>query len=281
MTTQPGTPADLHHLRALTATTLAAALTHALTTGDRFADAHSAIRPATPTGDQPPGHMDLIRRECIFRLAHAAQLYPHGLLASDPMPSLESRDRLWPRPVRRDALLCAAAQLPHIPSRTLRPTTHPTATPASVTDRLHGSIRAAAQVAAMQLRSGTVCSLTKTINIGARDAARYLPPGYDSLIEREMTLRLALTLNLPANGALTPGLDFALAHATCNVSRSDLADLILGALRPVATGAATSATQVARRLTRVPRQSSGACGCACSRGGFCGGCGHAGCVGRR
>jgi len=29
------------------------------------------------------------------------------------------------------------------------------------------------------------------------------------------------------------------------------------------------------------RRSGGACGCACSSGGFCGGCGHAGCAGRR
>ncbi|MFD8560621.1 hypothetical protein ACFV1N_25390 [Streptosporangium canum] len=28
-------------------------------------------------------------------------------------------------------------------------------------------------------------------------------------------------------------------------------------------------------------RSGGACGCACSSGGFCGGCGHAGCAGRR
>ncbi|MET8630957.1 hypothetical protein ABZW30_46005 [Kitasatospora sp. NPDC004669] len=280
MSTRPGAPADLHHLRALTATTLATALAHALTTGDRFADAQGAIRPATLTGDEPPGHTDLVRRECVFRLAYAAQLYPISLLVSDPMPSLESRDRLWPRPVRRDALLCAAAQLPHVPSRAMGPATRPT-TSTSVTDRLQGSIRAAAQVAAVQLRSGTVCSLTKALNIAARDASRYLPSGYDALIEREMTLRLALTLNLSATGALAPSLDFALAHATRSISRSDLADLILGALRPVATGAATSATQAARRLTRVPRQSSGACGCACSRGGFCGGCGHAGCGGRK
>jgi len=29
------------------------------------------------------------------------------------------------------------------------------------------------------------------------------------------------------------------------------------------------------------RRPGGACGCACSSGGFCGGCGHAGCAGRR
>ncbi|MGW6482175.1 hypothetical protein ACWGDS_30580 [Streptomyces sp. NPDC055059] len=51
------------------------------------------------------------------------------------------------------------------------------------------------------------------------------------------------------------------------------------ATRPVATLNLPHPTPAPKRTAR--RRPAGPCTCACSTGGFCGGCGHAGCTGRR
>ncbi|WP_035851163.1 hypothetical protein [Kitasatospora azatica] len=281
MTAHQPTPATLPGLRALAATVLATAIAAALTADDRFADAHRQIHRIAPGPALPPGHTDLVRRESAYRLAHAAQLNPHGLLAPSPAPALEGRDRAWPRPIRSTALLTALAQLPATPDRTLLIPGQPPKTPTAITDRLTITLHAAAIQAATDLRGNRARNLTHALTAASRHATRTLPAGYDLLLEREMTLRLALTLALPTTGALAPGLDLALAHATSTTNRTELADLILTALRPAPTRPAP--TPVFRsHLAHVPRQRviAGPCTCACASGGFCGGCGHAGCARR-
>lgn len=49
-------------------------------------------------------------------------------------------------------------------------------------------------------------------------------------------------------------------------------------LRPVARMAADQAHDAVRALAETTRR--GPCPCACNQGGFCGGCGHAGCGAR-
>ncbi len=269
------TSADLPSLRALAATILATALAAALAGGNRFADAHRAIHRATTLGTFPPGHTELIRRECTYRLAHAAQLNPRGLLARSPAQGLESRDRAWPRPIRRNALLGAATHLPASPDRTLLTPGQPPKSPTAVTGQLTTTLHAAAIQAATDLRGDRARNLTGALATATRHATSTLPAGYDLLLEREMTLRLALTLALPATGALAPGLDLALAHATSTITRTDLADLILTAMRP-APARPAPAPVFRSHLGHVPRQRAlaGTCACACATGGWCGGCGY-------
>ncbi|MDH6580732.1 hypothetical protein [Kitasatospora sp. MAP5-34] len=281
MTTHQNASTDLPRLRALTATVLATALAGSLVGGNRFADAHRAIYRATFHGTYPPGHAELVRRESTYRLAYAAQLSPRGLLAPGPGTGLDSRDRAWPSRIRRTALLGAITQLPATPDRALLTQGQPLAPPAVTTNQLTTTLHSAARQAATDLRSARTRTLAEALTIATRYAARDLPAGYDLLLERETTLRLALTLALPTTGALAPALDLALAHTTSHSTRTELADLLLQAVRPAPVLPVT-APVTHSRLGQVPRQRAltGTCPCVCASGGFCGGCGHAGC-GRR
>ncbi|GAA1215418.1 hypothetical protein GCM10009665_01550 [Kitasatospora nipponensis] len=271
---QPITP------RALAATILATATAAALTTSDRLAAAHTAIHQTTPPGPVAPGHADLARREAAYRLADAAHLEPRGLLTPNLAQALDNRDRAWPRPIRRTALLTATAHLPATPIPT---PDHPvpTRTPVPTPDTTHLAhlLHTTARRTAAQLRT-TIRprTLTQLLATTARDAANLLPDGYGLLLECELTLRLARVLGLPTPGALAPGLGPTLALATRNTTRTELADLLLTAVRPAPARPAVAAGS----SERVPRQRAraGTCSCPCATGGFCGGCGHAGCGGR-
>ncbi|WP_329562039.1 hypothetical protein [Kitasatospora sp. NBC_01266] len=273
-------PADLNTLRTAAATLLAAATAAALANDDRLTEARTEINRTAPHGIRQPGHTDLVRREATYRLAHAARLDPPGLLTPNIAEALANRDRAWPRPIRRTALLAATAHLPATPGPIPSPPTPPSV-PTITTAQLTTTFHAAARHAATHLRSARTRTLAHALATAAHEAARDLPNGYGLLLERELILRLALTLALPATGALAPGLDTALAHATRAATRTELADLILTAARPTATRTAAPVAQVSR-VRFVPRQRgrTGTCPCVCSTGGFCGGCGHADC-GRR
>ncbi|PYC66043.1 hypothetical protein C7C46_31885 [Streptomyces tateyamensis] len=271
MTTQQHPTADLP---IVSATILATALGAALTADDRFAEAHRAAQHAVPKTTSQPGHLELLRRECAYRLAQAAQLAPRGLLAPNLGLALQTRDRAWPRPIRRAALLTATTHLASVPDPALlAPASRPKA-PLVSSEQLTTALHTAARQAAMDLRSGRCRTVADALTIATRGISSTLPVGYDHFLEREMTLRLALTLALPAPGALAPGLDFALDHATRSATRTELADLVLTALRP-------SRARTVASLGRIPLQrtlaATGSCGCDCANGGFCGGCGHAGC----
>lgn len=101
------------HLRTLTATILTFALNTALTTDDRFATAYREAQHATPSRNLLPGHLELLHRECTYRLVHAAQLAPAD--SSRPTPTTG-----W-RPATEPGL--ASSVTPHSspPSRTSPP----------------------------------------------------------------------------------------------------------------------------------------------------------------
>ncbi|MCX4750583.1 hypothetical protein OG455_34615 [Kitasatospora sp. NBC_01287] len=54
-------------------------------------------------------------------------------------------------------------------------------------------------------------------------------------------------------------------------TRTELADLVLAAVRPALVSAASGSGRLPRQRAR-----SGSCQRGCATGGFCGGCGHAG-----
>ncbi|MGF1425016.1 hypothetical protein [Kitasatospora sp. LaBMicrA B282] len=274
----------LHALRSLTATVLTTAVTTALTTDDRFATAYQAAQTAASANVSVPGHRELLRREAVFRLADAAHLAPCGLLTLNLAQGLDNRDRAWPRPVRRSALLTALAHLPapaaDVPANQAGrlPQGHAPATP-RLAHLLHGAARRAAIL--LRTTAPEVRTLHRALAMAAQHEAGGLPGGYELLLERELTLRIALSLALPVTGALAPGLDLTLARATGTATRTDLADLILIAVRPNPARPAVLAV-IDGHIDRVPpqRRRTAGCSCACATGGFCRGCGHSGC-GRR
>jgi hypothetical protein len=83
-----------------------------------------------------------------------------------------------------------------------------------------------------------------------------------------------LTLDRGVWLELSDGSRFGL---TVTVSRRPCGEVIL---RPPGTATPAAPTHSGAFRRPAPGRAAGPCGCACTSGGFCGGCGHAGC-GRR